>query len=328
MADGPTTKIGVIGAGHVGATFAYALLRSGIAAEIVLIDADRARAEGEAMDLLHAAPFERSTRVRAGDWPDLADAAVVVLAAGSGQRPGQSRLELASRNAAVIREIATRVAAVAPASILLVATNPVDVLTYVALTASGMPAGRVIGSGTLLDTARFRALLAERFDVDPRSVHAFVIGEHGDSEVPVWSLANIAGMRLREYFAADGQPFPAADLDEIFERTRDAAYRIIERKGATYYAIASGLVRIVEAIVRDQSTVLSVSSLVDGAYGISDVCISLPAVLGRNGIERVLPLTLDEVELAGLRHSAEVVRRTLDEVLQTAQPTTGGPSAT
>ena len=314
MPEGPTTKIGVIGAGHVGATFAYALLRSGIAAEIVLVDASRARAEGEAMDLQHAAPFERPTRIRAGEWDDLANSAVIVVTAGAGQRPGQSRLDLAQRNADVIRDIAPRVAAVAPATILLIATNPVDVLTHIALTTSGLPSSRVIGSGTLLDTARFRALLAERFAVDPRSVHAFIIGEHGDSEVPVWSLANIAGMRLPEYCAAVGEPYPMTDADDIFARTRDAAYQIIERKGATYYAIASGLVRVVEAIVRDQSTVLSVSTLVEGAYGISGVCISLPAVIGRKGIERVLPLTLDDTELEGLRRSAAVVGGTLAAV--------------
>jgi L-lactate dehydrogenase len=304
----------VIGAGHVGATFAYALLRSGLAAEIVLVDADRERAEGEVMDLVHAAPFERPTRVHAGGWDDLAGSAVVVIAAGSGQRPGQTRLDLARRNAAVVTDIAPRVAAVAPDTILLLATNPVDVLTHVALRTSGLPATRVIGSGTLLDTARFRALLAESLDVDPRSVHAFIVGEHGDSEVPVWSTANVAGMRLHEYFAAHGRPYPEAEMAGIFAATRDAAYRIIERKGATYYAIASGLVRVIEAIVRDQRTVLSVSSLVDGAYGLHDVCISLPAVVGRNGIERVLPLALDDTELAGLRRSAAVVRHAIDEI--------------
>jgi L-lactate dehydrogenase len=309
-----TTRIGVIGAGHVGATFAYALVRSGLAAEIVLIDADRGRAEGEAMDLMHAVPFERPTRVLAGDWEDLADAAVVVLAAGAAQRPGQTRLELARKNAAVVRDVAPRVAAVAPAAILLVVSNPVDVLTHVALASSGFPASRVIGSGTLLDTARFRALLAEPFGVDPRSVHAFIVGEHGDSEVPVWSLANIAGMRLADYCAAQGERFPESEMRDVFERTRDAAYHIIERKGATYFAIASGVVRLVEAIVRDQSTVLSVSSLVDGLYGLRDVCVSLPAVVGRNGIERVLPVTLDDAEVEALRRSAAVVRQALDEV--------------
>jgi L-lactate dehydrogenase len=307
-----TTRIAVVGAGHVGATFAYSLLRTGLASEIVLLDADRTRAEGEAMDLAHAAPFERPARVWAGDWPDLAGSVLVVVAAGAGQRPGQTRLDLAQRNATILRDICGRVAEAAPDAILLIATNPVDVLTHVALQASGFPPSRVIGSGTLLDTARFRALLAERYGVDPRSVHVFIIGEHGDSEVPVWSLANIAGMRLTEYAVAHGEPYPHADLDEIFRATRDAAYRIIERKGATYYAIASGLVRVVEAILRDQHTVMSVSSLVEGPFDLHDVCLSLPAVIGRNGIERVLPITLDASEEAAFRHSAEVVRAAIE----------------
>jgi L-lactate dehydrogenase len=312
--DHPTTRIAVIGAGLVGATTAYAILRTGIAAEIVLVDANQTRAEGEAMDLAHATPFERPSRIWAGDWDDVAGAAVVVVAAGSGQKPGQTRLELAQRNAGIMRDIATRTAAVAPDTILLVATNPVDVLTRVALQASGFPPSRVIGSGTLLDTARFRALLADFYDVDPRSVHVFIIGEHGDSEVPVWSLANIAGMRLRDYAAAHDQPYPEAELAQIFQETRDAAYRIIERKGATYYAIASGLARVVEAIVRDQHTVMSVSSLVDGPFGIHDVCLSLPAVVGRDGLERILPLLLDETEEQALRHSADVVRTAIEGV--------------
>jgi L-lactate dehydrogenase len=308
------TRIAVIGAGLVGATTAYALLRTGIAAEIVIVDANQTRAEGEAMDLAHATPFERPSRIWSGEWDDVAGAEVVVVAAGSGQKPGQTRLELAQRNAGIMRDIARRTAEVAPDSILLVATNPVDVLTQVALQASGFPPSRVIGSGTLLDTARFRALLAEFYDVDPRSVHVFIIGEHGDSEVPVWSLANIAGMRLREYATAHDQAYPEAELGRIFQETRDAAYRIIERKGATYYAIASGLARVVEAIVRDKHTDMSVSSLVDGPFGIHGVCLSLPAVIGRDGIERVLPLLLDESEEAQLRHSADVVRASFEGV--------------
>jgi L-lactate dehydrogenase len=279
-----------------------------------LVDANQTRAEGEAMDLAHATPFERPSRIWAGSWDDVEGAAVVVVAAGSGQKPGQTRLELAQRNAGIMRDIAQRAADVSPESILLVATNPVDVLTQVALQASGFPPSRVIGSGTLLDTARFRALLAAFYDVDPRSVHVFIVGEHGDSEVPVWSLANIAGMRLREYAAAHGQPYPEADLTRIFQETREAAYRIIERKGATYYAIASGLARVVEAILRDQRTVMSVSSLVDGPFGIRDVCLSLPAVIGRDGIQRVLPLALDAGEATALQRSAEVVRAAFDSL--------------
>jgi L-lactate dehydrogenase len=312
--DGPrSAKVVVIGAGNVGATFAYGLIRSGLATEIVLIDADRARADGEAMDLSHAVPFERPTRVRAGDWPDVEGASVVVMAAGAGQRPGQSRLDLARRNAAVVRDVAPRVAAMAPSAIFVIASNPVDVLTYVALRASGLPPRQVLGSGTILDTARFRYLLADRFGIDARSVHAFMIGEHGDSEVPVWSSANIAGTRLREYFDASGEPYPDAELEDIRVRTRDAAYHIIEAKGATYYAVASGLVRITEAILRDQATVLSVSSLIDGPFGLSDVCLSLPTVVGRGGAERILPLALDDAELEGLRRSAAVVRAAIDQ---------------
>jgi L-lactate dehydrogenase len=323
MASTEATRVGVVGAGHVGSTFAYALLRSGLAADIVLIDADRDRAEGEAMDLGHAVPFERPTRIRAGDYADLAGARVVVVTAGAGQKPGQSRLDLARRNAAVVGDIAPRVAAVAPDAVLVIASNPVDVLTHVAVRVSGLPPRRVIGSGTLLDTARFRALLAEHFSVDPRSVHAFIVGEHGDSEVPVWSLANIAGMRLREYCEAHGRPYPEAEMADIFERTRDAAYHIIERKGATYYAIASGLVRLAEAILRDQSTVLSVSTLIEGAYGIDGVCLSLPAVVGASGIERVLPMVLDGAEVAALRRSAAVVRGIIDDI---AEPEASSPA--
>jgi L-lactate dehydrogenase len=304
-------RVAVVGAGNVGSTFAYALLLSGLAAEIVLIDVDRARAEGEAMDLNHAVPFAHPTRIWAGDYRDCAGAAVTVIAAGAKQKPGETRLDLVKRNAAIFREIVPRVARSNPEGILLIATNPVDALTYASLKLSGLPKARVIGSGTILDTARFRHLLSRYFKVDARSVHAFIVGEHGDSEVPVWSLANIAGMRLDAFCAANGVPLDRAALDEIFAQTRDAAYQIIERKGATYYAVAAGLMRIVEAILRDQGTVLSVSSLVDdGAFGDGDVCLSLPTVVGRTGIERVLRLELSPSEAAGLRQSAGVLRTT------------------
>jgi L-lactate dehydrogenase len=304
-------RIAVVGTGNVGSTFAYAVLWSGLASEIVLLDANRARAEGEAMDLSHAIPFTRPVRIWAGDYADCAGAAVIAICAGAGQKPGETRLDLVKRNAAIFREIVPRIAEHNRDGILLVATNPVDVLTYVAWKVSGLPPGRVIGSGTVLDTARFRYLLSQHFGVDPRSVHAHIIGEHGDSEVPVWSLANVAGVRLREYCSACNVPYDAAAMDEIFRGTRDAAYRIIERKGATYYAVAAGLMRIVEAIVRNQNTVLPVSSLVSGYYGIADLCLSLPAVVNRTGVERVIPLPLDETEVAGIRHSADVLKKTL-----------------
>jgi L-lactate dehydrogenase len=305
-------RVAVVGAGHVGSTFAYALLLSGLATEIVLIDVNRARAEGEAMDLSHAIPFSHPTRIWAGDYGDCVGAAVTVIAAGANQRPGETRLDLVKRNAEIFCEIVPAVARNNSDGILLIATNPVDALTYASLKLSGLPKERVIGSGTILDTARFRHLLSRYFKVDARSVHAFIVGEHGDSEVPVWSLANIAGMRLEAFCGANGLPLDRAALDEIFVQTRDAAYQIIERKGATYYAVAAGLMRIVEAILRDQGTVLSVSSLVDdGSFGPGEVCLSLPTVIGRHGIERVLRLELSPSETDALRRSADVLRATI-----------------
>ncbi len=304
---GCPTRVAVVGVGNVGASFAYALLLSGLAAEIVLIDANRAKAEGEAMDLNHAIPFAHPTRVWAGDYPDCAGASVIVLAAGAGQKPGETRLDLVHKNAAIWREIIPRIVEKNNTAILLIATNPVDVLTYVAWKLSKLPSRQVIGSGTILDTARFRYLLSQHFGVDARSVHAFIVGEHGDSEVPVWSLANIAGMQLEKFAAAHGQPCDPKVMDDIFHQTRDAAYRIIERKGATYYAVAAGLMRITQAVLRNQNTVLSVSSLIENYYGINDVCLSLPTVVNRTGIAKVLRVELKDSEVASLQHSAHVL---------------------
>lgn len=304
-------RVAVVGAGNVGSTFAYALLLSGLASEIVLIDANRARAEGEAMDLNHTVPFTHPTRIWAGDYADCAGAAVTVLAAGVGQKPGQSRMDCLRTNAQIWREIVPAIAQQNPNGVLLVATNPVDILTYAAWKLSGLPPTRVLGSGTILDTARFRFLLSQYFEVDARSVHGYIIGEHGDSEVPVWSLANIAGMRLPDYCRAQGLSCDPAQMRAIFEATRDAAYRIIERKGATYYAVAAGLMRITQAILRHQDTVLSVSSLIEDYYGISDVCLSLPTVVDRGGIRKVLRLELDEGEISSLRQSADGLRKTI-----------------
>jgi len=305
-------RVAIVGTGAVGSTFAYALLLSGLASEIVLIDVNRSKAEGEAMDLNHAVPFTHPTRIWAGDYSDCAGAAVTVLAAGVPQKPGQTRLECLQANAKVWGEVVPQISENNSSGILLVATNPVDVLTYVAWKLSGLPAARVLGSGTILDTARFRFLLSQHFAVDARSVHAFIIGEHGDSEVPAWSLANIAGMRLPEYCRANGLRYEPQIMEKIFESTRDAAYHIIERKGATYYAVAAGLLRITQSILRHQNTVLSVSSLIDNYYGISDVCFSLPTVIDRGGIQRVLRLELNEEESARLRHSANILRETID----------------
>ncbi len=314
------TKVAVVGVGLVGSTFAYSLLLSGLASEIVLIDVNHERAEGEAMDLNHAVPFAHPTKICAGEYSDCEGAALTVIAAGVGQKPGESRLDLVKRNVAIFSQIVPRVAQANPEGIILVATNPVDVLTYMTLKLSGLPPHRVFGSGTILDTARFRYMLSEHLGVDPRSVHAYIIGEHGDSEVPVWSLANVAGMRLPTFCAENGMALSAETTDRIFAQTRDAAYEIIKRKGATYYAVAAGLVRIAEAILRDQNTVLSLSSLIEDFYGIDDVCLSLPTVVSRRGIERVLRLELSPQEARGVRKSAEVLRQTIRSLEATDRP--------
>lgn len=236
---------------------------------------------------------------------------MIVLAAGAFQAPGEHRLELAGRNAAIWRDIVPKIVEHNPNMIRLIATNPVDVLTYATLKLSGLPPQRVIGSGTILDTARFRYLLSEYFHVDARSMHAFIIGEHGDSEVPVWSLANVAGMKLRDFCAARGVESDAKVMEEIFRRTRDAAYEIIQRKGATYYAVAAGIMRLMESILRNQNTVLSVSSLVQDFYGISDVCLSLPSVVNCCGVAEVLRIQLDASEIDQLRRSADVLKRAI-----------------
>lgn len=307
-------RIAIVGTGNVGATFAYALLLSGLAGEIVLIDHNREKAEGEAMDLNHAVPLSHSTRIWAGDYADCKGAAVTVITAGTSQKPGETRLDLVHRNFEIMKSIVPQVVSHNPHGMLLIASNPVDILTYAAWKISGLPSNRVIGSGTILDTARFRFLLSRHAGVDARSVHAYIIGEHGDSEVPVWSLANIAGMNLQEYCRMNCQNYEPQIFEKIFENTKNAAYTIIQRKGATYYAIASGLVRIVEALLRGQDTVLSVSTLIEDYYGINDVYFSLPCVIGDDGIKQVMHLELDEKEQNGIQNSAQVLKEYLADL--------------
>jgi L-lactate dehydrogenase len=307
-------KVTIIGAGNVGATFAYALLISGLCSEIVLVDANSQKAEGEAMDLNHAVPLVHPTRIRVGTYADCAGSAITVVTAGSAQKPGETRLDLVKRNATIFTSIIPEIVSNNPDGILLIATNPVDVLSHVSLKLSGLPENRVIGSGTILDTARFRHLLGQHFNLDARSVHAYIIGEHGDSEVPVWSLANVAGMPIEEFCQTNGFGCNQIARDKIFQQTRDAAYQIIERKGATFYAIASGLVRIVESILRDQNTILSVSTYIQGQYGIQDVFLSLPCVLNRNGIDRIIQLPLDSNELEALQRSAGELKSVMKSV--------------
>jgi len=303
-----TNKVGLIGTGMVGASFAYSLMQRGVANELVLIDADAARAEGEMMDLNHGLPFVRPMRIIAGDYPDLADAEVIVICAGVSQRPGQTRLELLKTNAGIFHNIVPKVTAVNQDAILVIATNPVDILTQIAAQIVGLDRGRVLGSGTALDTARLRYMLGVHYGVDSRSVHAYVVGEHGDSELALWSLANIAGVRLTDFVGANGQGYDQAALDRIFSQTRNAAYEIIQRKKATYYAIGLGLLSIVEAVLRDQHTVMTVSSPLAGQYGVDGISISMPTIVGRGGVEEVLNLPLSESELEAFQSSAQTLK--------------------
>lgn len=309
-----TRKVGLIGTGMVGSSFAYALMQRSIATELVLVDADHERAMGEAMDLNHGLPFVRPVSIRAGDYSDLAGADLVVMTAGANQRPGQTRLDLLQRNAQICREIVPQVFKHNPDGILVIASNPVDILTQIAADVAGVPWGRVIGSGTILDTARFRYLLGSHFEVDARSVHAYIIAEHGDTAVPVWSLANIAGVRLQDFRTPSGRGWDQAAMEQIFEQTRNAAYEIIKRKHATYYAIGLGLLTLVEAILRNQRTVLTVSTPVQGNYGVNGIALSLPTIVGRQGAIEVLDLELSEAEQAGFQASAQTLRDKLAQV--------------
>jgi L-lactate dehydrogenase len=302
------TKVAVVGAGRVGSTFAYTLAASGLAREVVIVDSDTGRAEGEAMDIMHAVPFHRPVDVRAGTLADTAGSMVTVVTAGAAQQPGEARPALFRRNVEALRGILEETVRANPDGLLLLATNPVDALTFAALRFSGLPPGRVIGSGTVLDSSRLRAELASRYGVDPRNVHAYVLGEHGDSEVVAWSTASLGNMGLREYCDFTGMACTPADMEEIARSVRNAAYEIIRRKGATNFAIAASLMRIIEAIVRDESSVLTVSTLVQGEYGIRDVCLSLPTVVGRGGALRVLPVPLAPPEVEALRRSADAIR--------------------
>ncbi len=314
MAQTSSRKVGIVGTGMVGASFAYALMQRSLATEIVLVDLDGERAAGEAMDLNHGLPFVRPVTIRAGDYSDLAGADLVVMTAGANQRPGQTRLDLLQRNAQICREVVPQVLHHNPDGLLVIASNPVDILTHIATEVARVPWGRIIGSGTILDTARFRYLIGSYFEVDPRSVHAYIIGEHGDSAVPVWSLANIAGVRLPQFRAPSDRTFDQAAMDGVFEQTRTAAYEIIKRKQATYYAIGLGLLALVEAILRNQRTVLTVSTPVRGNYGVTDIALSLPTIVGRQGALEVLDLELNAQEQAGFAASAQTLRDKLAQV--------------
>ncbi len=289
----PRDRVGLVGTGMVGASFAYSLMQSGLANELIMIDADPARAEGEAMDLNHGLPFVGPMRICAGGYELLTGCDLVVITAGANQRPGQSRLDLLKTNANVIRDIVPKVVAVNPSGVILIASNPVDILTQIAAELADLPPGHVFGSGTILDTARFRFLLGEYLAVNPQSVHASIVAEHGDSALAVWSLANIAGVPLADYAGPAGTGMDRAALDQIFERTRNAAYEIIERKRSTYYAIGLGLRTIVEAVLRDQRTVLTVCTPMRGTFDVDGIALSLPTLVGHGGAEKVLEIPMN-----------------------------------
>jgi L-lactate dehydrogenase len=279
------------------------------------------KAVGEMMDFTHGLSFTRPMKITAGSYEDLADAQVVVIAAGASQKPGESRLNLLARNARIFRTVVPEVVRRNPGGIIVIATNPVDILTFISQKESGLAPGRVIGSGTILDTSRFRFMLGQYYGVDARSVHAYIVGEHGDSEIPLWSLANIGGVRLQEFAPLKNRSYNQEEMDRLFLEVRDAAYEIIKRKGSTYYAIGLGLLSIVEAIVGDHRSVLSVSTLMTGQYGVRDICLSLPCVVGANGVEEVLTLNLSQEEENGFRNSAAKLRLTLggmEESLESA----------
>jgi len=307
-------KIGIVGCGMVGSTCAYALVMSGVGREIVLVDLNRARAEAEANDLYHAVPFAHPLTISAGDYSDLSGARVVVIAGGVAQKPGETRLELLKRNAAVLRQIVPSVLRHAPEAILLVVSNPVDIMTHLAAEFAGkfgVPHTRVIGSGTTLDTARFRALLGRHFGVDPQHVHAYVLGEHGDSEVLAWSQATIAGLNLEDITKISLKPLTQAKRQEIDENVRRAAYQIIAGKGATYYGIGSAVARIVDVLLHDQRAILTICTRISGVPDCDGVTLALPHLVGGQGALATIPLPLNSLEEQGLRHSAGVLREAI-----------------
>jgi L-lactate dehydrogenase len=310
-------KIGIVGCGMVGSTSAYALVMSGVGREIVLVDLNRARAEAEANDIYHAVPFAHPLTIRAGDYPDLAEARVVVIAGGVAQKPDETRLHLLQRNFEVFRQIVPSVLRHAPEAVLLVVSNPVDIMTHLAahLAADfGVPHTRVIGSGTTLDTARFRTLLGRHFDVDPQHVHGYVLGEHGDSEVLAWSQATIAGLNLDEFAKVHGTPLTGVQREEIEENVRRAAYHIIAGKGATYYGIGSAVARIVDVLLHDQRAILTICARIAGVPGCDGVTLALPHLVGGAGALATIPLQLNTLEQEALSRSAAIVREAIESL--------------
>ena len=307
-------KAAVIGCGFVGSATAFTLMQSRLFSELVLLDVNMEKADGEAKDIAHGIPFAGQMKIYAGTYDDAADAAIIIITAGANQKPGETRLDLVQKNTAIYQSIIPEIVKRDFGGILLIVSNPVDILTYAAWKISGYPKERVIGSGTVLDSARFRYLLSEHLQVDSASVHAMIIGEHGDSELAVWSGANVSGIPIHDFCEIRGHYDHEQAMEQIYRRVRESAYQIIEEKGATYYGVAMAVTRIAAALIRDEGAVLPVSSLMQGEYGLSDLCISVPAIVGDDGVRQVLEIPLNEKENKELRHSANGLKEILQKI--------------
>lgn len=297
-------KISIIGSGFVGSTTAFTLMLGGLASKIVIVDINKNKAEGEAMDLSHGASFVKPVEITSGEYKDTKDSDIIIITAGAAQRPGETRLDLIGRNLSIFKSIIPEITKYSPNSILLVVSNPVDILTYITYKLSEFPKERVIGSGTVLDTSRLKYMLSQRFNIDTRNIHTYIIGEHGDSEIATWSLTNIAGMNIDEFCHISHNDCGENEKYEIQDSVKNAAYEVIKKKGATYYAVALAIRRIVEAILRGENSILTVSSLLSGEYGMKDVYLGIPSIVGSSGVSKVLEVPLQEEELKKLRDSA------------------------
>ena len=306
-------KIAVVGCGFVGAACAFSLMQSGLFSEIVLIDSDKEKAEGEALDISHGVPFAKPMKIYAGDYDDAVSASVIVLTAGANQKPGETRLDLVKKNISIFKSIISEIKKRKYRGILLVVANPVDILTTVTLKLSGLPENRVLGSGTVLDTARLKYELGNHLNVDSRSIHAFIIGEHGDSEIAAWSSANVSGIPLNNFCEMRGHFNHDEAMKKIAEDVKNSAYEIIAKKKATYFGIAMSVKRICEAIIRDEKSILPISSMMHGEYGIRDIALSMPAIVGRNGVETHVPIQLNGDEIKKLQKSAKTLQNILTQ---------------
>ena len=304
-------KAAIIGCGHVGSSIAFRFLQQGLFSQLVLLDANREKAEGEAMDLSDGLPYGAAMEITSGTYDDVADCALIVITAGANQKPGETRLDLIGKNTAILRSILAQITARDFGGILLIVSNPVDVLTYVAWKLSGYPRQRVIGSGTVLDTGRLKQLMGQELWVDSRNIHAFIIGEHGDSELAVWSGANVSGVDLEHFCRLRGKDLHQNQMDRLYREVRDSAYQIIQRKGATYYGIAMAVGRIAQAIVKDEHAVLPISVVLEGQYGLKDLALSIPSIVGRNGLEEILEIPLSRDEGWALSASAQQLKEAL-----------------